>query len=86
MVNPSSSRQSRSRSQSLVFFVDHGGVTRNRPQPGETGSDKLTGAGFGFRVNYEQTRVRLDFGFPISPSSNNRGNLPVIYGQVQTRF
>lgn len=69
-----------------VFFVDHGGVTRNRPQPGETGSDKLTGAGFGFRVNYEQTRVRLDFGFPISPSSNNRGNLPVIYGQVQTRF
>lgn len=69
-----------------VFFIDHGAVVRNRPQPGETANDKLTGAGLGFRVNYEQTRVRLDFGFPISPRQNNRGNSPVIYGQVQTRF
>lgn len=69
-----------------VFFVDHGGVTRNRPQAGERGSEKLTGAGLGFRVNFDQTRVRLDLGFPLSPSSNNRGTSPVIYGQVQTRF
>ena len=69
-----------------VFFVDHGGVTRNRPQAGERGSEKLTGAGLGFRVNFDQTRIRLDLGFPLSPSSNNRGTSPVVYGQVQTRF
>lgn len=69
-----------------VFFVDHGAVVRRQPQPGETGSDKLTGAGVGFRVNYEQTRVRLDVGFPISPNRSNRGVSPAIYGQIQTRF
>lgn len=69
-----------------VFFLDHGAVTKKLPLPGENGSEKLTGAGLGFRVNFDQTRVRLDLGFPISPSSNLRGTSPVIYGQVQTRF
>mgnify|MGYP001397692826 CR=1 FL=1 len=69
-----------------VFFLDHGGVTRNRPQPGEKGSEQLTGAGLGFRFNIEQTRIRLDLGFPLSPSSNSRGISPVLYGQIQTRF
>lgn len=69
-----------------VVFVDHGGVTKKLPLPGEDGSEKLTGAGFGFRVNFDQTRLRLDLGFPISPSANNRGNSPVVYGQIQTRF
>ena len=69
-----------------VMFLDHGGIVRKNPLPGEAGSEKLTGAGFGFRVNYEQTRVRLDIGFPISPSQNNRGTSPAVYGQVQTRF
>lgn len=69
-----------------VFFVDHGGVTKKLTLPGEDGSQKLTGAGLGFRVSFNETRVRLDLGFPISPSSNLRGNSPVVYGQVQTRF
>ena len=69
-----------------VFFVDHGGITKKLPLPGEDGSEKLTGAGVGFRVNFDQTRIRLDLGFPLSPTSNNRGNSPVVYGQVQTRF
>lgn len=69
-----------------VFFVDHGGITRNRPQPGEKGSEQLTGAGLGFRFNIDQTRIRFDLGFPISPSNNNRGTSPVLYGQIQTRF
>lgn len=69
-----------------VFFVDHGAIVRKRPQPGESGSESLTGAGFGFRVNWEQTRVRLDLGFPLSPGENSRGLNPVIYGQLQTRF
>lgn len=69
-----------------VFFVDHGGITRNRPQPGEKGSQQLTGAGLGFRFNFDQTRIRLDLGFPVSPATNNRGTSPVLYGQIQTRF
>lgn len=69
-----------------VLFVDHGGVTQDRPAPGLPGSTQLTGAGIGFRVNYEQTRVRLDLGFPISPSQNRRRLSPVLYGQVVTRF
>lgn len=69
-----------------VFFLDHGAVTRLQPQPGETGTTKLTGTGVGFRVNYDQTRVRLDFGFPISPNRSSRGVSPAIYGQIQTRF
>ncbi|MGE0493180.1 MAG: ShlB/FhaC/HecB family hemolysin secretion/activation protein [Vulcanimicrobiota bacterium] len=71
-----------------VFFVDHGGIVRKNPQPGEKGSLHLTGAGIGFRLNPDdgRTRVRLDLGFPIAPGRNARGNSPVIYGQVQTRF
>lgn len=69
-----------------VFFVDHGGIVRNRPLPGEKANETLTGAGLGFRVNYEQTTVRLDLGFPISPTENQRGTTPVVYGQLQTRF
>lgn len=69
-----------------VLFMDHGGVTQDRPAPGLPGSTHLTGAGFGFRVNYEQTRVRLDLGFPLTPRRNQRNLSPVLYGQVVTRF
>lgn len=69
-----------------VLFVDHGGISQDTPAPGIPGSVSLTGAGFGFRVNYEQTRVRLDLGFPLSPERNARGLSPVLYGQVLTRF
>ena len=69
-----------------VFFVDHGGIVRNQPLPGEEANETLTGAGLGFRVNYKQTTARLDLGFPISPNRNQRGNSPVVYGQLQTRF
>ncbi len=71
-----------------VFFLDHGAIVRLNPLPGELGSEKLTGAGFGIRLNPDggKTRIRLDLGFPISPNRNNRGTSPAIYGQVQTRF
>jgi hemolysin activation/secretion protein len=69
-----------------VFFVDHGAIVKLRPLPGEVANQKLTGAGLGFRVNFDQTRVRLDLGFPLSPSQNIRNNKPVVYGQVETRF
>lgn len=69
-----------------VAFIDHGAVTRKLTLPGEDGSEKLTGAGVGFRLNFDETRLRLDIGFPISPSTNLRGNSPVVYGQIQTRF
>lgn len=69
-----------------VFFIDHGGVTNKRVFPGEDGSQHLTGAGFGFRANFDQTRLRLDLGFPISPSRSQQGSSPAVYGQVETRF
>lgn len=69
-----------------VFFLDHGGITQKLPPPGLPGSRSLTGAGFGFRVNHNQTRARLDVGFPLSPDRNQLGRSPVIYGQVTTRF
>jgi hemolysin activation/secretion protein len=68
-----------------VFFVDHGGVTNKRPLPGEDGSQQLTGAGLGFRLNFDQTRVRLDLGFPLSPTDLG-GDSPAVYGQIETRF
>lgn len=69
-----------------VFFVDHGGISQLTPPPGLKGSRQLTGAGLGFRVQFNQTKARLDFGFPISPSKNQLTRSPVIYGQITTRF
>lgn len=69
-----------------VFFVDHGNTTQKNPPPGISGSQQLTGAGIGFRVQHKQTRVRLDLGFPLSPARNQLNRSPVIYGQVTTRF
>ncbi len=69
-----------------VLFFDYGGVSQDRPAVGQLSHQNLTGAGLGFRVNFDQTRVRLDLGFPLAPSSNSRRLSPVLYGRVVTRF
>ncbi|MCA9791921.1 MAG: ShlB/FhaC/HecB family hemolysin secretion/activation protein [Candidatus Eremiobacteraeota bacterium] len=69
-----------------VFFLDYGGISQAKPVPGQLSHQNLTGAGLGFRVNFDQTRVRLDLGFPLAPSSNSRRLSPVLYGRVVTRF
>lgn len=72
----------------VAAFIDHGGVRLKRPLPGELANGQhLTGAGVGFRFGVtEHANVRLDLGFPISPSSNRGGTFPAVYLGVQTRL
>ena len=72
----------------LAFFVDHGGVSLNRKLPGDLSrGSSLTGAGLGLRWSpFDQTNIRLDVGFPISPTESRSGNTPALYLGVQTRY
>ena len=72
----------------VTAFVDHGGVSLRRALPGDlpTGSH-LTGAGFGFRFGIQpHATLRLDLGFPISPTPSSTGRSPALYAGLQTRF
>lgn len=72
----------------LAAFIDHGGVSLNRRQPGDLPrGNHLTGAGVGLRWGFtESSNLRLDLGFPISPTSNRQDVLPAVYLGVQNRF
>lgn len=71
----------------LLAFVDHGRGYLKQPQAGEFASRSLTGAGVGLRWNLNRdVQARLDLGFPVSPTSNSRGQSPVIYAGLQTRL
>ncbi len=72
----------------VAAFIDHGGVgLRNRQAGDLPNGSSLTGAGFGFRFGLgEQANLRLDLGFPISPSSSRNDRSPAIYCGLQTRF
>ena len=48
----------------LVPFVDHGGVYRNNPQPGEASSSDLTSLGTGLRLYWGNVSARLDCAVP----------------------
>jgi hypothetical protein len=60
-------------------------VTSKSPLPDEDDDVKLTGAGLGFRSSFDQTRLRLDLGFPIAPKESLGGS-PAICGQIEMRF
>ena len=71
----------------FAAFIDHGGVTRRQPQPGDIRSVNLTGAGIGVRSNLsENVSVRVDLGFPLSSADNFNNHAPVVYGAIRTRF
>lgn len=72
----------------VATFIDHGGVGLRRPLAGDLpNGSHLTGAGFGFRFGLqEHANLRLDVGFPISPSRSRSGNNPAIYCGLQTRY
>lgn len=72
----------------MSFFVDHGGVSVKRPQPGDFPNGRhLTGAGTGFRLGLgSASHFRLDLGFPISPTRNRQGVRPAVYAGLTTRF
>lgn len=69
-------------------FIDHGGVGLRRPLPGDLPrGSSLTGAGFGFRFGLEdKATLRLDLGFPLSPTPARNGRSPAIYAGLQSRF
>ena len=72
----------------MTFFTDHGGVSLKRRLPGDLPrGSTLTGAAVGFRFGIqENATLRMDLGFPLSPTNNINGNKPAVYAGVQTRF
>lgn len=51
----------------FAIFTDHGGVFRNKIQPGEAKDDYLTGIGAGIRLFYGKNfSVRLDYAVPYA--------------------
>lgn len=72
----------------VAAFFDHGGVGLKRALPGDlSNGSHLTGAGFGFRFGLEEhANLRLDFGFPLSPTPSRTGRSPAVYAGLQTRF
>ncbi|MBN9417185.1 MAG: ShlB/FhaC/HecB family hemolysin secretion/activation protein [Candidatus Eremiobacteraeota bacterium] len=72
----------------VTAFIDHGGVSLRRALPGDLPlGSHLTGAGFGFRFGLQQhATLRLDLGFPISPTPSSTGRSPALYCGLQTRF
>ena len=72
----------------MCFFVDHGGVSLVRPQPGDLArGNSLTGVGLGFRWNiFDKTNLRFDLGFPLTARPQGTDSGPAIYTGLQTRF
>jgi hemolysin activation/secretion protein len=71
----------------VCTFIDHGGVNLRRAQPGDLANGShLTGAGFGFRFGVDHATLRLDLGFPLSPTPSRTGRSPALYAGLQTRF
>ncbi|MBS2034840.1 ShlB/FhaC/HecB family hemolysin secretion/activation protein [bacterium] len=71
----------------FLAFVDYGHGNLKQPQAGEFGSRSFLGAGLGLRLNWNRdVQARLDLGFPLSPTTNSRGQSPMIYGGLQTRL
>lgn len=72
----------------LVAFIDHGGVSMRRPQPGDlSAGHTLTGAGLGFRwALWDKTNLRFDVGFPLQSRPDRPVGQPAIYTGLQTRF
>jgi len=72
----------------LVTFIDHGGVSMRRAQPGDLAAGHtLTGAGVGFRwAIADKTNLRFDVGFPLQSRPGRSAGSPAIYAGLQTRF
>jgi hemolysin activation/secretion protein len=72
----------------FVFFLDHGGVSLVRPQPGDLArGNTLTGTGLGFRWGlFDKTNLRFDLGFPLRDRPQGGGRAPAVYTGLQTQF
>ncbi len=70
-----------------AFFVDTGYMTLRNALPGSVSKKQLTGGGVGLRAGLgKSTSLRIDLGFPISPSKNLSNELPVLYAQFSKQF
>lgn len=70
----------------LVLFADHGGVYKNKVQPGENKDDYLTSIGAGLRLYAgKHFSVRYDYAVPKINGSFNSNNSEH-YVQVTVRF
>jgi len=70
-----------------ALFVDTGSIYIKAPQPGQDASKSLTGAGLGLRYALDDNSfLRLDAGWPLSPEQNFEKRNPMVYGQFSVRF
>lgn len=68
----------------LVLFADHGTVKIKKPTTGQEKTQRLSGAGLGFRVKMpDDMDLRFDLGFRVGSSSGKRS---VPYVQIMKRF
>lgn len=71
----------------LVGFMDYGNVFLKKPEAGETKHSEITGAGFGFRLDFgHDLNAKLDFGFPVAGHKSSSGDDVVTYLQVSKKF
>jgi len=69
------------------IFSDMGSEYTRLVSPGTLNSKSLWGGGFGFRMNSgDNTAIRLELGFPLTPVVNSTNEKPVLYADFSTRF
>lgn len=73
----------------LSAFLDYGFAHKRNPLSGVKADTELTGAGIGIASRIRTvapTTLRLDLGWPITPSANAQGESPVISFDTSIRF
>lgn len=74
----------------VLAFVDHGYAQRRSTAIAESPDVEFTGAGLGLRLHYGRRYVdgdlRLDLGWPVSPSDNSIDDRPIVYVSTSLKF
>lgn len=73
----------------LSAFLDYGFAHKKSPLSGVKADTELTGIGLGISSRLQTvapTNLRIDIGWPISPSTNSQGHVPVISFDTSIRF
>ena len=71
----------------VVAFIDYGITQARNPQPGESRSYEIAGAGFGTRFNFgHDLSVKVDVGFPVAGPKPSSGDSAAVYVQAIKKF
>ena len=71
----------------IVGFWDYGNAYLKNPQGGDLKHAEISGAGFGFRLNFgHNLNALIDFGYPVSGEKPSTGKHEVTNVQVIKRF